>query len=51
MAVGLMKLSELNRLGWVYSIEVYSVCGGELINKGVNVVGTGSERCRHTVEV
>ena len=44
----------------MYSIGVYSarvcvcVCGGgggELIKKGVNVVGTGGERCRHTVEV
>ena len=37
--------------GGVYCIGVYSVCGGELINKGVNVVGEGGERCRHTVEV
>ena len=31
----------VNAQGVVHSIGVYSVCGGELINKGVNVVGTG----------
>ena len=41
----------VNVQGWVYSIGVYCVCGGELINKGVNVVGIGGVRCRHTVEV
>ena len=35
----------------MYSIGVYSVCGGELINKEVNVVRIGGVRCRHTVEV
>ena len=28
-----------------------TACGDKLINKGVNVVGIGGVRCRHTVEV